>query len=693
MTMDSQFAANRIRMILAFLMVALIVAPMWSLGAKQVRAAGTYHVATSGSDSTGTGSLSKPWKTIQKAADTIGAGSTVLIQPGTYRDAVYIAIEATANSPVIFKGNGAGVVIDADGVDRDAVYIEASSYVTWENIRIQDAPRAGLRVSVSNHVTIRNNVFANNARWGLFTDFSDDLLIEGNESFGATIEHGIYFSNSGDRPTIRGNVIHDNYANGLHMNGDIYSGGDGIITSAVVEGNYIYNNGVGGGSGINMDGVQSSTVRNNVIFNTHASGISMYQIDGGICSRNNKVYHNTIVVASDGRWAINIPNDGCTGNKIISNILYSNHGYRGAINVVSGAQSGFESDYNVVEGVFTTNDGDSILSFTQWKALGYDSHSKVSTPSALFINATSNFHLKSGSPAIDAGLTLASVKKDFDGKVRPAGSSSDAGAFEAASTAVKPDCTVAPASGVVYTRITISCVGYKSGEGISVRWDGTQVAVGDVNGDGKATIRFDAPRSVTDRHLIKAVGDQGTTTPSRGFRIVPSILTSPQGGVVGQTINVTLRGYAAGESVTVRFRTAPGSSRTVATLVASSTGTASGTFKVPTGPVCSCSVEGTGNAGGFATVKFTRIFGTAENPTATPIATSSPTETATLEPTATATMPIVEPSVTSEPTQPIATVEVPTETATPEPSETPTGEAPTEPAEDASPTQVDATNP
>src|SRR4029078_3394576 len=126
-------------------------------------------------------------------------------------------------------------------------------------------------------VTIRDNVFANNQRWGLFTDFSDDLLIEGNESCGATSEHGMYVSDSGDRPVVRGNVIHDNHANGLHMNGDASMGGDGIISSPVVEGNYIYNNGVGGGSGINMDGVERAMIRNNVIVNTHASGISMYQ--------------------------------------------------------------------------------------------------------------------------------------------------------------------------------------------------------------------------------------------------------------------------------------------------------------------------------------------------------------------------------------------------------------------------------
>ena len=446
---------------MAVLMLLVLALPLASLAPRNVAAAGTYYVSTTGSDATGSGSLAQPWRTIQKAADSVGPGATVLIQPGSYTGAVEIAIAATAASPVIFRGNGAGVVLEAASVARDAVLITESAYVTWENIRIQNAPRAGLRVSMSNHVTIRHNVFANNQRWGLFTDFSDDLLIEGNESFGATIEHGIYHSNSGDRPVIRGNVIHDNYANGLHMNGDVSMGGDGTITSPVVEGNYIYNNGVGGGSGINMDGVERAMIRNNVIVNAHASGISMYQIDGGICSRNNTVYHNTIVVAADGRWAINIPNSGCTGNQLIANILYSNHSYRGAINIVDGARSGFASNYNVLEGVFSTNGGDSILTFTQWKALGYDANSKVSTPTALFVNPSSDFHLKSGSPAINIGTTLASVKTDFDGRVRPQGASSDAGAFEAASPA---NCRLSPTSGPVYTRIAVTCTGFQPGE-------------------------------------------------------------------------------------------------------------------------------------------------------------------------------------------------------------------------------------
>jgi hypothetical protein len=56
------------------------------------------------------------------------------------------------------------------------------------------------------NVTIRNGVFGNNGTWGIFTDFADDLLLENNECFGSVAEHGIYVSNSGERPVLRRHV-------------------------------------------------------------------------------------------------------------------------------------------------------------------------------------------------------------------------------------------------------------------------------------------------------------------------------------------------------------------------------------------------------------------------------------------------------------------------------------------------------
>ena len=77
---------------------------------------------------------------------------------------------------------------------------------------------------------------------------------------------------------------------------------DGIISFGLIENNIIYENGVGGGSGINMDGVTDTIVRNNLLYENHASGISIYQIDGGSGSQDNMILNNTILMAADGRW-------------------------------------------------------------------------------------------------------------------------------------------------------------------------------------------------------------------------------------------------------------------------------------------------------------------------------------------------------------------------------------------------------
>jgi Right handed beta helix region len=165
-------------------------------------------------------------------------------------------------------------------------------------------------------------------------------------------EHGIYVSNSGDRPVIRRNHVWGNSGNGIHMNADLSQGGDGLITGAVVEANVIHGNGRTGGSGINGDGVQGSRIVNNILYDNHASGISLYRIDGAQGSRNNLVAHNTIVQAADGRWAINIQN-ASTGNRVVNNILLSLHSFRGAIAISSDSLPGFVSDANAVIGRFT----------------------------------------------------------------------------------------------------------------------------------------------------------------------------------------------------------------------------------------------------------------------------------------------------------------------------------------------------
>jgi hypothetical protein len=391
----------------------------------------TYYVATDGIDAPGRGTAALPWRTIQYAAGQVQAGDTVLINPGAYTGGITVDTSGTASKPITFRANGAGAVINGSGGERDAFFITEADYVVVEGLTIQNANRAGLRISWSDHVTVRNCTFADNATWGLFTDFSDYTTVENCESYGAVDQHGIYISNSSDYPILRGNRLHHNHDCGLHMNGDISMGGDGVISHALVENNIIYENGTGGGSGINMDGVADSVIRNNLLYNNHASGISLYQIDGGSGSQNNRVLNNTILMASDGRWAINIPDANDTHNKLFNNIVLNNHSWRGSIAIAAPALAGFESDYNVVMDRFSADGGDTRLTFAQWQALGYDQHSIIATPSQLFVNASAaDYHLMPGSPAIDKGTSLNDVATDLEGNPRPSGTEYDIGAYE-----------------------------------------------------------------------------------------------------------------------------------------------------------------------------------------------------------------------------------------------------------------------
>jgi hypothetical protein len=69
------------------------------------------------------------------------------------------------------------------------------------------------------------------------------------------------------------------------------------------------------------------------------------------------------------------------------------------------------------------------------------------TTDPLFVNATgSDFHLKSGSAAVDKGITLSEVSDDHEGTPRPAGASYDIGADEYTTSTATPSVPSPPAS-------------------------------------------------------------------------------------------------------------------------------------------------------------------------------------------------------------------------------------------------------
>jgi hypothetical protein len=423
---------------LALALGALLAAPA---------VAGTFYVSPAGSDGASGTSTAAAWKTLQHAADLVHAGDTVIVLPGTYAG-FNLFTSGAPGAPITFTANqGSGapnpaVIVNTNNgfTNKDRINLEGASWVVIEGFTVPGTGnpatnRAGIRAVTAGHVTLRSNRCDQGGVWGLFTGFVDDLLIEDNEASRSAEQHGIYVSNSGDRPVVRRNLLWGNHSCGLHMNGDESQGGDGVISEALVERNILFDNGNGstafgppGGSAINCDGVQDSVIRNNLLWNNHKTGIALYRIDGGGPSSGNLVHSNTIHNAADARWCLHV-SDGSSGNTVRNNVLLNEHSFRGAIEITSDCLPGFSSDFGGVKDRFSLDD--TILTLAQWKsATGQDAHSFVAT-TALFTNsAGGDYTLKPGAAAIDAGTAFLAPAVDLPGKHRPAGAGFDIGAHE-----------------------------------------------------------------------------------------------------------------------------------------------------------------------------------------------------------------------------------------------------------------------
>ncbi|HEY6085825.1 MAG TPA: right-handed parallel beta-helix repeat-containing protein, partial [Nitrospira sp.] len=220
----------------------------------------TFYVATTGDDAAG-GSAAAPWKTLQRAAQNVLPGDLIVVRPGHYAGFVLGWDEpqnGTAANPITFQAE-AGAIIDSRNVKTaDGINLEGASYIVIDGFTISNSgtiTRAGIRSVTNQHVVIRNNQIDNAGQWGILTGFSDNVTIEDNVTSRSQTQHGIYVSNACVNPIVRNNQVWGNAANGIHMNGDLSQGGNGLILNALVERNVIYDNGRLGGSGINADGV------------------------------------------------------------------------------------------------------------------------------------------------------------------------------------------------------------------------------------------------------------------------------------------------------------------------------------------------------------------------------------------------------------------------------------------------------
>jgi hypothetical protein len=255
---------------------------------------------------------------------------------------------------------------------------------------------------------------------------------------------------------------------------------------------------------------------------------------------------------------------------------------------------------------FTLDDGGSVLSLAQWRAAtGQDAHSIVATPAELFVDpAGDDYHLRSDSPARDAGLTLVDVTEDLEGTPRPGGTASDIGAYEIAAAAPGPVLTVSRAGtgngSVTSAPAGIACPAdctqsYATGTPVTLTataaagstfagWNGA------CTGTGPCGVTMDAAVSVTATFTLlpppkpdlaeTSVSNPPASVRRRGSFSVTDVVRN-QG--TAAAVKSTTRFYLSLDTVRSAGDLLLGGSRAVPALAAGAQSTGTKTVKIPSG--------------------------------------------------------------------------------------------------------------
>ncbi|MGZ5075404.1 MAG: DUF7402 domain-containing protein [Methylobacter sp.] len=423
--------------------------------------AATYYVATNGSDSN-PGTLSSPWRTISKAANTLVAGDTVNIRAGTYKEQVSPKNSGYSGAYITYSAYpGETVTLDASGLNfswSGIFNLDSRSYIEVSGMRLINSPGFGVYMMNSSNMRILKNYTNNTIYSGILAQDSDTVTIDGNEVSQANNGGG-----SQESISIAGTQNYIVSNNRVHGGGKEGIDAKGNASNGKIFGNTVYDM---ARVGIYVDGWDSNTtnieIYNNTVSNSKAAdsgasedGIRIGAEEGGTAS-NIKVYNNILYNIAQSGIIVSNWTDGIGGEPKFNTVsIYNNTIYNpgvktgGGINVQGSQNSGIVIRNNIISQARSFNiqaSSGTTISNNQFDG-GSTAGSSAITGNPLFVAVANNdFHLQSGSPAINTGTTSGAPTIDFDLKARPQGGQVDIGAFEYGSATPSTADTTAPSA-------------------------------------------------------------------------------------------------------------------------------------------------------------------------------------------------------------------------------------------------------
>jgi Secretion system C-terminal sorting domain/Right handed beta helix region len=284
-----------------------------------------------GNDSNNGLTLTSAWKTIQKAAFTANAGSTVFIKSGTYFENVIFNLSGTLGNSIVFRNYNSDVVIlDGTGTSTASgtamIQINGASHLEFRNLIIQnllcpDATGVVVYNSPTGTTDLKFiNLSIHDIKWTQLpttvpttNNNAHPFLVYGSGTTQASAISNVLVDGCTIYNNVTGfseNLTHSGNVDGFVVSNNVVRDNNNIGIEC--EGNY------GASSTPSLDHARNGVVKNNKIYNTncpYSSAAGIY-VDGGwdITVENNESYANT--------YGVEI---GCEQNGITKNITVKNN--------------------------------------------------------------------------------------------------------------------------------------------------------------------------------------------------------------------------------------------------------------------------------------------------------------------------------------------------------------------------------